>query len=150
MKKHLVLLISVFVMMPVFAQQFGRQYATEQPRVRFATLPVYIDSGNQHLAAYQFELKTVSGQIKIVGVEGGEHPAFADAPYYDPAARANDRIIIAAFNTGQDLPTGQTRIAKIHLQIVGEVEPEYQLELNVAGDEDGSEISAEITCEKEI
>jgi hypothetical protein len=137
-------------MVPVFAQQFGRQYATEEPKVRFLTLPVYIDSGNQHLAAYQFELKAVSGQVKIVGVEGGEHPAFVDAPYYDSAALANDRIIIAAFNTGQDLPTGQTRIATIHLQIIGDAEPKYQLELNVAGDENGREISAEITCEKEI
>ena len=151
MKKHIVIiLISVFVIVPVFAQQFGREYTTEQPKVRFATLPIYIDSGNQHLAAYQFELKAVSGQIKIVGVEGGEHPAFADAPYYDPAALANDRIIIAAFNTGQNLPTGRTRIAIIHLQIIGDVEPKYQLELNVAGDENGREISAEITCEKEI
>jgi hypothetical protein len=151
MKKHIVIiLISVFVIVPVFAQQFGRQYDTEQPRVRFATLPVYIDSGNRGLAAYQFELKALSGQIKIVGVENGEHPAFVDAPYYDPAAMANDRIIIAAFNTGDDLPTGRTRITTIHLQIIGDVEPEYQLELNVAGDENGREISAEITCEKEI
>ena len=72
------------------------------------------------------------------------------APYYDSAALANDRIIIAAFNTGQNLPTGRTKIAIIHLQIIGDVEPEYQLELNVAGDENGREISAEITCEKEI
>ncbi len=150
MKKRIAVLLSVFVMVPVFAQQFGRQYATEEPKVRFAMLPVYIDSGNQHLAAYQFELKAVSGQIKIVGVENGEHPAFEEPPYYDPAALANDRIIIAAFNTGSELPVGRTRVTTIQLQIIGEVEPEYKLELNVAGDENGREISAEITCEKEI
>ena len=151
MKKRIVIiLISVFIMVPVFAQQFGQEYATEEPRVRFATLPVYIDSGNQGLAAYQFELKAISGQIKIVGVENGEHPAFEEPPYYDPAALANDRIIIAAFNTGNNLPTGRTRISSIQLQIIGDVEPEYQLELTVAGDENGNEISAEITCEKEI
>ena len=65
-----------------------------------------------------------------------------------PAALAQAHIIIAAFNTGQDLPEGRTRIATIHLQITGEAEPQYELNLMVAGDADGEEIPAEITFEK--
>jgi hypothetical protein len=117
-------------------------------KVRFAPVHVYLDSGSKPLAAYQFELKAASGQIKIVGVEGGEHPAFKEAPYYDPAALMNDRIIIAAFNTGRDLPTGRTRIATIHLQILGDAEPEYQLTLVTAAGADGNELPVEITYTK--
>ena len=104
---------------------------------------IYLDSGDTPLAAYQFELKAKTGQIKIVGVEGGEHPAFREAPYYDPAALMHDRIIIAAFNTGTDLPHGRTRIATIHLQILGDAEPQYELKLVVAADRDAEEVPAE-------
>jgi hypothetical protein len=143
-----IILTSVFVIVPVLAQQSEQDYSTTQPGVRFAPLHIYIDSGNKSLAAYQFELKAAAGQIKIVGVEGGRHEAFKEAPYYDPAALAKDRIIIAAFSTGSDLPKGRTRIATIHLQIIGDAEPQYELKLTVAGDADGKEIAAEITFEK--
>ena len=117
-------------------------------KVRFAPLHIYLDSDNQKLAAHQFELSAVKGQVKIVGVEGGEHKAFREPPYYDPAALANDRIIIAAFNTGSDLPTGRTRIATLHLQIIGDTEPEYELKLVVSADVNGQKIPAEIFLEK--
>jgi len=147
-KMTLIILTSICVMVPVPAQQSEQDYSTAQPGVRFAPLHIYIDSGNNSLAAYQFELKATAGQIKIVGVEGGRHEAFKEAPYYDKAALAKDRIIIAAFSTGSDLPKGRTRIATIHLQIAGETEPEYELKLAVAGDADGKEIHAEISFEK--
>lgn len=149
MKKTIaIILTSVFVMVPVLASQSGRDDLSPESGIRFAPLHVYLDSGNGALAAYQFELKATAGQIEIVGVEGGEHKAFSEAPYYDPAALAKDRIIIAAFNTGQDLPTGRTRIATVHLLIKGDVEPKYKLSLIVAGDPQGEKISAELTFEK--
>jgi len=143
-----IILTSICLIVPVLAQRPEQDYSTDQPGVRFAPLQIYIDSGSKSLAAYQFELKAVAGQIKIVGVEGGQHEAFKEAPYYDPAALANDRIIIAAFSTGKDLPTGRTRIATIHLQIIGDAEPKYELKLIVAADADAKEIPAEITFEK--
>jgi hypothetical protein len=115
--------------------------------VRFAPVHVYLDSGNRSLAAYQFELKATSGRIKIVGVEGGEHVAFQEAPYYDPAALQHNRIIIAAFNTGRNLPTGRTRIATIHLQIIGDVEPEYELTLTVAADANGRQLPGKLNLQ---
>jgi hypothetical protein len=142
------ILTSVCLMVPVFARQYGQRYETEQPKVRFVSLPVYIDSGSQALAAYQFELKVKTGQVKIVGVENGEHPAFAQPPYYDPAALAKDRIIIAAFNTGKNLPTGRTRVTSIQLQIIGQAEPQYELNLTVTADAEGKEIPAKISYGK--
>jgi hypothetical protein len=130
------------------ARQAEQDIPTVQSNVRFAPLHIYLDSGNKTLAAFQFELKAVAGQIKIVGVEGGQHKAFEEAPYYDPAALANDRIIIAAFNTGSELPKGRIRIATIHLQIIGNAEPDYELKLIVAADADANEISAKISFEK--
>jgi len=129
-------------------------------KVRFAPVHVYLDPGGEPLAAYQFELvcsvpvraypagednasrRHYEPEVKIVGVEGGEHPAFKDAPYYDPAALMNDRIIIAAFNTSRDLPTTRTRIATIHLQIPADAEPQYDLRLTIAADAEGHSLDA--------
>lgn len=124
-----------------------REPAVDQQTVRFAPVHIYLDSGEKPLAAYQFELKAVAGKIKIVGVEGGEHEAFQRPPYYDSAALMNERIILAAFNTGDALPTGRTRLATVHLQIIGDTEPEYELDLTVAADPDGRELGAELTLQ---
>lgn len=149
MKKVIVIvLLSISVIVPVLARQTDSGYPANQLNVRFSPLHIYIDSGHKSLAAYQFELKAAAGQVKIVGVEGGQHEAFEEAPYYDPAALANDHIIIAAFNTGSELPKGRTRIATIHLQIIGDVEPDYELKLAVAADADANEIPAKISFEK--
>jgi hypothetical protein len=147
-KVILIILLSLSIMVPVLARQSDPDYPINQPRVRFAPVHIYLDSGNKPLAAYQFELKATTGQIKIVGVEGGQHKAFKEAPYYDPEALTNDRIIIAAFNTDSELPKGRTRIATIHLQIIGNIEPDYELKLTVAGDAAANEIPAKISFEK--
>ena len=131
---------------PVRASVETQNLASPQ-RSRFAPVHIYIDSGNKPLAAYQFELKATVGRIKIVGVEGGQHAAFKDAPYYDPAALANDHIIIAAFDTGSDLPTGRTRIATVHLQVIGDSEPQYKLILMASADSEGRDIPAELSLE---
>jgi hypothetical protein len=122
--------------------------SVDQQTVRFAPVHIYLDSGEKPLAAYQFELKAVAGKIKIVGVEGGEHEAFQRPPYYDSAALMNERIILAAFNTGDALPTGRTRIATVHLQIIGDTEPQYELDLTVAADRDGRDLAADLTLQE--
>ena len=147
-KVIIIILLSVSIMVPVLAHQSDSEYPEGRSKVRFAPVHIYLDTGNKPLAAYQFELKTTAGQIKIVGVEGGQHQAFKEAPYYDPAALVKDRIIIAAFNTGSDLPKGRTRIATIHLQIIGDTEPDYDLKLSVVADADANEIPAKISFEK--
>jgi len=85
----------------------------------------------------------------IVGVEGGAHEAYKTPPYYDPAALHNEgRIILAAFTTGDDAPTGKTRVARLHLQIEGEQTPEFDVQLIVAADTDGTEFDATATISK--
>lgn len=118
------------------------------PAVRFVAVNVYVDPHGQALAAYQFELAAEPGDIKIVGVEGGEHAAFADPPYYDPAALKDHRIIIAAFSLAKDLPVGKTRVARVHLRVAGGVQPEYAIKLRIAGSPEAKEISAQVSVEE--
>ena len=129
----------------IYAQTNSESSAAQ---VKFVPMDVYIDSGSNALAAYQFELVVLQGDAKIVGVEGGQHTAFANPPYYDPAALNHNRIIIAAFSTSKDLPKGKTRIATIHMRIAGEIEPKYETKLVVAATSDGNKITATITLEK--
>lgn len=113
---------------------------------RFATLDIYIES-NEPLAAWQFELREASGRMRVVGVENGETAAFGEAPYYDLSAVSlgtADRIVVADYSTRQEveLPTGRNRLATIHMQIEGNADPVYVLNLMVAGGADGEPIQA--------
>ena len=117
------------------------------PGTRFAWVDVYLDSGDLPLAAYQFELSASAGDFKIVGIEGGEHVAFAEPPYYDPAALHNNRVILAAFSTARALPAGRMRVARVHVMLDGN-SPHYTARLRVAATADGSEVSATIQLEE--
>ncbi len=110
--------------------------------VRFEAVDIYVDSGDRPLAAYQFEFAAETGAITIVGIEGGDHAAFKEPPYYDPVALMNHRVIIAAFSTGPDLPKGRSRVARIHVRVSGDIEPEYIVKLEVAASADGERIPA--------
>ena len=123
---------------------------------RFTYIDVYVDSADKPLAAYQVRIdargkdapaNTVA-PVKIVGIEGGQHAAFVNPPYYDPAAMMNDRVIIAAFNTGRDLPAGKSRVARLHLMIAGDVQPEFTAKLETAATTDGKQITATVSLEQ--
>ncbi|MEZ6127392.1 MAG: hypothetical protein R3C59_01755 [Planctomycetaceae bacterium] len=116
--------------------------------VRFEALDVFVDSGQQALAAYQFELFSTTDGVEIVGIEGGEHAAFQAAPYYDPQAMQTNRVILAAFSTDKELPTGRTRVARIHVQLQGPGRKEYQTVLKVSATVDGTEIPAKISLQQ--
>ncbi len=132
----------------------GVGWATAQPptpHVRFQALHVLVDTGGEPLAAYQLDLRATTGNVRIVGIEGGEHRLFANPPYYDPTAIQGDRVIIGAFSTAEvgSLPTGRTRIATIHLQITGDRQPEYDAQLSVAAAADGGPILGRLILEPE-
>ena len=110
-------------------------------------LDVYVDAGGRQLAAYQFELEVIAGDVKIVGVEGGDHQAFAEPPYYDPRALKGGRIIIAAFNIKAELPATKVKVARLHVMISGAVEPQYRIKLQTTADRDGNKVQGEITIE---
>ena len=113
--------------------------------VRFSAIDVFVDSGGEALAAYQFELKVTGGDVTLVGVEGGEHRAFRSPPHYDPKALAGQRIVIAAFDTGTDLPRGRTRVARLMVRVSGGVTPAYDATLSVAGSAEAKPIAATIS-----
>jgi len=144
---------AIVLVLMIFTVQAGAQeqelhQPPSQPSVRFEAVDVYMDSGDQPLAAYQFEFAAEAGEIAIVGIEGGEHPAFKEPPYYDPAALSKERIIIAAFNTGRNLPKDKTRVATLHVQVIGETGPEYVVKLEVAASAEGQRIPATVTLAK--
>jgi hypothetical protein len=119
--------------------------AQEGSAGRFEAFDVYIDSGGIPLGAYQVELNAgAESGVKIVGIEGGEG-VFAAAPYYDPKAIQNDRVILGALSTEQSLPAGRTRVARIHVIAVGAAE--WRAVLMAAGSADGQRINAKVQVE---
>jgi hypothetical protein len=127
----------------------GPQQANEGVvTTRFVPVDVYVDAGTKHLGAYQVEIAATSAQI--VGLEGGTPKAYQSAPHYDPAAIQGNRVIVAAFSTDQQLPTGDVRVARLHLMATGNADPAKNLpdmtsKLVVATDGDGKKIEAKLT-----
>lgn len=117
--------------------------------VRFTAIHIYVDTTSHPLAAYQLDFAATAGQVRIVGIEGGEHPAFQNPPYYDPRAMQDDRVIVAALSTlaGDHLPVGRTRLATIHIRISGDTEPTFSGQLSACAGPDGRPIEATISLE---
>lgn len=122
----------------VWAQTAG----SEDRAVRFAAVDVVVDAGEEALAAYQIEI-TADGDAQILSVEGGEHPAFNAPPHYDPAALKGGRIIVAAFSLSDELPSGRTRVAVLHLRESGKVS--YRARLLAAARADGRRFTPAVT-----
>ena len=141
--KHALPLLIVSVLL---AGGLGAQEAdAPEAAVRFRAFDVVIDSGDAALGAYQLEIAAGAGDVKIVGIEGGEHPAFARPPYYDPKAMRGDRVILAAFSTRKDLPKGRTRVARIHVQVTGDAPVDFTATLTAAASSDGARIEANLS-----
>ena len=147
--KNAMAAIFLFAAVAAAADETGpatRPASSQSAAVRFAWVDVFVDSGATPLAVYQFELKTLAGDAKIVGVENGDVNSFQSPPYYDPAALQGGRIIVGAFSRGAgDLPKGRSRVARLHLAITGPAVPQYSTRLVVAGAKDGSAIQANIS-----
>ena len=126
----------------------GQLFAQSTNTIRFQAIEIFADSQTTALAAYQLEFTVTSGNAKIVGIEGGEHPTFADAPFYDPKAIQHERVILAAFSTqpADKLPNGKTRVATIHLQISGNGELKFETKLTTAASSDGNKITITISA----
>ena len=145
------LLVLALFLPPAFAsaQETDGWRVTRQAGPRFTTVDIFIDSGTHPLAAWQLHFSLKSGEAKIVGIEGGEHPAFRQPPYYDPKAIQRERVILAAFNAAaaDKLPKGKTRVATIHLQMNGTKAPQYLVRLQTAADDDAHTIPCVVTFE---
>lgn len=130
----------------------GRAGAAEAPAAAastFTTVDLFVDSGRTPLAAFEVEFKATAGDVKLVGVEGGDDSGFTNPPYYDPAAmtpQGGGRIIISAFNTTEKLPAGKTRVARLHLHInPAGGKPAFATNLIVAGSKEGKPIPATVS-----
>ncbi len=126
---------------------------SDRPGGRFEGVDIFVNTGAEHLGAYQVEFKVTTQNAVIVGIEGGEHPAFKEAPYYDAAAMQQERVILAAFSLAgsTELPQGKTRVATIHLLTQGSQKPECEVRIEVAGNSEAKPISAEVTwIEKDV
>jgi hypothetical protein len=114
----------------------------------FVPVEVYVDSGASELGSYQVEV--AAKNATIVGLEGGAPKAFADAPYYDPAALMGNRIVVAFFSTDDNLPRGLTRVARLHMMLTGpgalgaDGLPEMTSKLVVATDGQGKTVNAKL------
>jgi len=119
----------------------------ESASERFTTVEIIVDAGTDALAAYQVEIVATgdaTGNAKIIGVEGGDQSAFNAAPHYDPAALRGGRIILAAFSTGTNLPSGPIRVAVLHMQEVGTIT--YHARLLAAARADGSRFAPAVSA----
>jgi len=147
---HLQAFILLALLFGLAARLPAQQPATEEGRARFCAMDIFVDSGSTPLAAYQLEFAATNGVAKIVGIEGGEHPAFRQPPFYDPKAMQHERVIIAGFSLAPaaSLPTGKTRVATIHFQTAGTQLPQFELKLQTAGDSQGNKIAAQASFEE--
>ncbi len=140
----------IFLFLGLAAGLWAQEAAPEEGRTRFCAMDIFLNSKGTPLAAYQLEFAVTNGPARIVGIEGGEHAAFRHPPFYDPKAMQHERVIIAAFTTApaQQLPTGKTRVATIHLQLDQNQIPQPELKLEAAADVDGKRIVAEATFQE--
>lgn len=123
---------------------------TNTNSVEFRSVAVFLVSTNAPLAAYQLQFNVISDGAKIVGIEGGEHPAFAGPPFYDPEAMQHERVILAAFSTNSapQLPAGRTRMATVHLQVRRGEELKFTTKLDAAADANGNKLTVGIVIEE--
>ena len=112
------------------------------PPAEFFTVDVVLDTGGEYLAAWQVEVLDRAGAARIVGVEGGEHPAFVAPAYYDPRALQQGRIVLAAFQTKGELPAGRVVVARLHFQVEGPVLPDLVIRPMASADAHGRAFAA--------
>ena len=117
---------------------------------RFTSVDILIDPKGQPLAAYQVEFTAEVGRVSLVGVEAGEHPAYAKRPpYYDPAALAGHRIIVGDYSLAPHLPRNRVRVARLMLEVRGQTKPQYAVKLMAAANADGKTIPVEMSLSEQ-
>jgi hypothetical protein len=119
---------------------------------RFVACDVEMDSGGSVLAAWQIEWRgtIAGGSVELVGVEGGAPGVYAGPAYYDPEALTHDRVVLGAFSTAKEegLPHGKTRVARLHLRVVGEADRKVEMSVRVmaAADAGGGKIEPTVSA----
>jgi hypothetical protein len=113
---------------------------------RFTAVDVIIDPRGQPLSAWQLEFAAETGDISLVGVEAGEHAAYAKRPpYYDSAALAGKRIIVGDYSLDPDPPKTKTRVARLMLEVKGDAKPQYVTKIMAAANAEGKSIAVDVS-----
>ncbi len=133
---------------------FGRSLhaedaASNTTAVSFLSFDLWIDGGEDALAAYQVEVTYDAKRVRIVGLEGGEHEAYRDAPYFDRTGFTGGRIVVAAFiSRDDDAPGGRTRVARIHVAVERDGAPDLGVRLVTAAKPGGERITPAVKLRK--
>ncbi|MBL8887944.1 MAG: hypothetical protein JNK16_14905, partial [Phycisphaerales bacterium] len=123
--------------------------AAPNGETRILTFDIMLDVGSRDLAAFQIEISmSAPDTARVTGmlVRGGDHPALQRQPLFDnqrvskPGARTT--FTIANFDTGKDLPSGDVRVARIVLIVVGPGHPGLTARLVIAAGAEGVPIPA--------
>ena len=125
------------------AVRTGTQPKQKIEGASFRVINIFLDPKGKSLAAYQLQWKIATQNARIVGIEGGDHPAFRNPPHYDPRAIQGERVIVAAFNPGAEksLPKGRIRIGSIHIEAAPAAICRFEIENLEAADAQGGRIS---------
>jgi len=116
---------------------------------QFRTLDVFVHTGRDPLAAYQVEITYDRKLARIVGLEGGQPPAYTNAPYFDRAGFSAGRIIVAAFTADKDaVPKGEFRIARLHVAVKPGADPAFKISLTTAAKPGGTRIKPRVELRK--
>jgi hypothetical protein len=138
-------ILAFVVLLSSFTLAQIREEMPAPPVVRFTNVDVLVDPRGTPLAAYQVEFIADPARVTLVGIEGGQDAAFKQPPYYDPKAMSGNRVILAALNTGKDLPRQKTRVARLHLRIIGAEQPKLSAKLIVAASSNEKTIQADVS-----
>ncbi|MEE8468786.1 MAG: hypothetical protein V3T22_10035 [Planctomycetota bacterium] len=137
MRNWLLTLIPAMALMltPILAGAADFGAPAQEPR--FTHVDLYVDSGDAPLHAWQVRLSDPSGRAKVVGVEGGQDPAWQHPPYHDPQALQRGEIVLAAYSL-EGGPSGRQRVARVHLAIDGAADVDFLLVLQTAASAEGA------------
>lgn len=105
--------------------------------MRFVTYELFVDPAGESLAAWQVRFEDPTGATKLVGVEGGNDASFGDAPFYDPKALQGGAVVLAAFDAAGAGPRTETLVARVHVAITGDQDPEFNLTAEVVASPNG-------------
>lgn len=140
MKSALLAIILILLTLSwAFADEVGP--GTGEKDIRFQAMDIFIDSKTEALAAFQVDVRYEKDRVKIVSLEGGETESYQEPPYFDPKGMEHGRIILAGF-TLDDPPKGETRVARLHLRIQGEMMPDLTIWVMTAARPGGERIAA--------
>jgi hypothetical protein len=116
----------------------------------FAVYDLYIDSGENALAAYQVKIQDKNAAIKVISVEGGTHPAFREPPFFDPKAIQKNVIKLAAFRLEptEKLPQGKTHVASLHVALETGAQPNLVVVVEAAAGPSGRKLRVEASISK--